>query len=114
MEIIENNNLSIEELEELFKTSFDVLMGKDGDNFSDDTGQEFREWFGIDKIKDYIKYIHVIVAQDEGELVGGAIIGQQNPLTWPDGNKYELFILGVLPKYRGKEIGKKLTIFYRG
>lgn len=50
----------------------------------------------------------MILAEENGELIGGAIIGMQSPLSWPDGRKCELFILGVLPEFRKLGIGKSL------
>ena len=109
MEIINAKNINIDELEVLFTDCFNELKDNDSENFNDDNGQDFREWFGIDYLEDYLKYSHVIVAKDNDRLVGGAIVGMQNPLSWPDGRKYELFILGVLPDSRNNGIGKLLV-----
>jgi len=108
MKIYVNNEIGIDELELLFTDCFNKLKDNDSEKFDDDNNQSFREWFGIDNLNDYLKYAHIIVAEDDGKLVGGAIVGMQNPLSFPDGKKYELFILGVLPEYRNKGIGKML------
>jgi ribosomal protein S18 acetylase RimI-like enzyme len=110
MEIIVDNNVSIDKLEELFTECFNNLKDHDGDNFNDDNDQDFREWFGIEYLKDYLKYGSVLVAKEGEELIGASIIGMQNPLIWVDGKKYEIFALGVLPKYRNKGIGKELVL----
>lgn len=109
MEILENNSFDFDELETFFTESFNKLKGQDSDKFNKNNGQEFREWFGKAYLKDYLKYSHVILATEEKKIVGGAIVGMQNPLTWPNGRKFELFILGVLPKYRNRGIGKGLV-----
>ncbi|HQI92690.1 MAG TPA: GNAT family N-acetyltransferase [Candidatus Dojkabacteria bacterium] len=108
MKIYVNNSIEMDKLELLFTDCFNKLKDSDSEKFSDDNNQSFREWFGIDNLKDYLKYSYIIVAEDERKLVGGAIVGMQNPLSFPDGKKYELFILGVLPKYRNKGVGKRI------
>lgn len=108
MKIYKNNSADIDVLTDLFTQSFSSLRGNDGENFDAGESQEFHEWFGIEYLPDYLKFSHVILAEDEGKLVGGAIVGMQNPLAWPDGKKYELFILGVLPEYRSKGVGSGL------
>jgi ribosomal protein S18 acetylase RimI-like enzyme len=109
MEIYEEKNINVEALENLFTDCFNILKGKDSQNFNEDNDQEFREWFGIDYLKDYLKFSHVILAKEGKRIVGGAIVGMQNPLSYPDGKKYELFILGTLPSYRNKGIGRQLV-----
>ncbi len=108
MKIYKNNSIDIEQLTDLFTESFSSLRGNDGEKFGEGESQEFHEWFGIEYLPDYLKFSHVILAEEEGKLVGGAIVGMQNPLAWPDGKKYELFILGVLPEYRSKGVGREL------
>lgn len=109
MEVVEIKNIDINLLETLFTNSFSKLKDGDSEKFGEDNSQGFREWFGIDYLKDYQKFSHVIVVREQDNIVGGAIVGMQNPLSWPDGRKYELFILGVLPEYRNRGIGKLLV-----
>lgn len=105
MEIILDKNIDLNVLEDLFTKCFNQLKDNDGDDFDDSQNQEFRDWFGIDYLNDYLKFCEVIVAKEGPVVVGGAIVGMQSPLSWPDGKKYELFILGVLPEYRSKGVG---------
>jgi len=102
------NKIRIDQIEELFTTCFDELKDGDIEQFDETNNQKFREWFGIDYLADYSKYCDIILAREGKKLIGGAIVGMQNPLSFPDGKKYELFILGVLPKYRNRGIGKML------
>lgn len=106
----EFNNIKISLLESILDICFSNLKGSDHDNFSENQLQNLREWFGIDEIIKYKEYIHIIVAKDKDKIAGVAIVGVQNPLSWPDGRKYELFALGVLPEYRNKGIGKSLVL----
>jgi ribosomal protein S18 acetylase RimI-like enzyme len=110
MEIIVDKNISIDKLEKLFTECFNKLKGQDSNNFNDDNDQDFREWFGIEYLKDYLKYGYVLVAKEGEKLMGASIIGMQNPLIWVDGKKYEIFALGVLPEYRNRGIGKELVL----
>lgn len=105
MEVILDKNIDLKVLESLFTKCFDQLKDSDGDNFDESNDQEFRDWFGIDYLNDCLKFCEIILAREGENIVGGAIVGMQNPLSWPDGKKYELFILGVLPEYRSKGVG---------
>jgi ribosomal protein S18 acetylase RimI-like enzyme len=110
MEIIINNDISIDQLDTLFTECFANLKDNDNNEFDDVETQAFREWFGIEYLKDYLKYGCILVAKEDEELIGASIIGMQNPLIWVDGKKYEIFALGVLPEYRNKGIGKELVL----
>ncbi len=110
MKITIDNNISIEKLDKLFTKCFSILKDQDNNEFDHIETQAFREWFGIEYLKDYLKYGCVLVAKEGEELVGASIIGMQNPLTWVDGKKYEIFAVGVLPEYRNKGVGKKLVL----
>ncbi|MBN2100402.1 GNAT family N-acetyltransferase [Candidatus Dojkabacteria bacterium] len=109
MRIEINNNIDIAKLEELFTACFDELKGNDSQDFTEEQDQAFREWFGIENLKDYLKFSHIIIAHENNKFIGGAIVGMQNPLSWPDGKKYEFFILGLLPGHRNKGLGKRLV-----
>lgn len=73
------------------------------------TGQSLSEWFSLDEMSKYLTKGSLIEARDEkGQLVGAVFIGQQNPLSWPDGKKAELFILAVAGDQREQGIGTAL------
>jgi len=110
MQILINNDISIDQLDTLFTECFANLKDNDNNEFDDIETQAFREWFGIDYLQDYLKYGYIIVAKENDDLVGASIIGMQNPLIWVDGKKYEIFALGVLPEYRNRGIGKELVL----
>ena len=101
---------NILELTALFEMVFNELDVNDQSRFDkDQNGQELSEWFDIQELNKYIQHGRLIEARDiYGHLVGAIFIGKQNPLTWPDGHKVEVFILGVNPKFRGKGIGTNL------
>ncbi len=104
-------NPNIKELEYFLEIAFDSLTPEDQKNFDEaGNGQNLREWFGIDSLAEYLKYCTLIEARTiEGKLIGTVIIGKQNPLTWPDGNKIEMFALAVDPAIRGLGIGSTLV-----
>ncbi|MBU0975438.1 MAG: N-acetyltransferase [Patescibacteria group bacterium] len=108
MKIFTDNKVAIHELELLFTACFLDLVEQDEEKFDENNGQSLREWFGIDELRDYLKHSRIIVAEEDGKLVGAAIVGKQNPLTWPDGKKCEVFNLGVLPEHRNKGLGSDL------
>lgn len=103
-----NNIIELAELKKLFSLAFSAPVKGDEHSFSDGDNQSLEEWFGINHLKEYLNFCRIITATEEDTLVGAAIIGMQNPLTWPDGNKYELFILAVHPDFRHKGIGSDL------
>ncbi|MBU1868264.1 GNAT family N-acetyltransferase [Patescibacteria group bacterium] len=109
--ISRQNNPNIAELTSMFKTAFDKLTADDQLRFdSDKNGQELFEWFDINQLREYFQHGLLIEARDVNEnLVGAIFVGKQNPLSWPDGNKVEIFILGVDPVARGKRIGSALV-----
>ncbi|MDD3647876.1 MAG: GNAT family N-acetyltransferase [Candidatus Dojkabacteria bacterium] len=108
MKIISKNDVSIKALEILFESCFEELEENDEKKFDETNGQSLREWFAIDDLKAYQKYAQIIIAEEEGNLLGAVIVGKHSPLTWPDGKKCEIFNLGVLPEYRNRGIGRKL------
>lgn len=110
MEIVTQSNPTLAELRTLFSAAFMELAGQDDEKFSTDQGQSLDEWFSLNELPKYLQYGICIEAREDGKLVGAAIIAQQNPLTWPDGKKAELFIIAVLPAYRHQQIGKKLLM----
>lgn len=110
MNLYIDNNIDQVLLESLFVEAFAELKDEDENKFTSENSLAFRDWFGIDSLKDYLKYSQIIIAEEKGKLIGAAIVGQQNPLTFPDGRKFELFILGVISQYRKMGVGKKLMI----
>jgi len=110
MEIIVDNKIPIKEIENVLGECFDKLKDNDGEHFNDEIDQNFREWFGIEYLEDYLKYSKIVVAKEGNIIVGISIVGMQNPLIWVDGRKYEIFAIGVLPEYRNKGVGKGLLL----
>ncbi len=97
------------ELEDFFEAVFSEIP--DTDNFTDDQDQNLAEWFSLAEMLKYVAYGKLIEARLENhQLVGAIFIGMQNPITWPDGKKMEIFILGVDKNFRGNDISKKLMM----
>ncbi len=110
MEVRVNEQPDFTELKRVFIESFNDLDPEDHKNFTEETSQSFDEWFSMEEMQKYSKnYGKVIEARDSNNmLVGAAFVGMENPITWPDGNKAEVFIIGVLKPYRRKGIAKDL------
>jgi ribosomal protein S18 acetylase RimI-like enzyme len=95
------------ELHSFFKKVFDGIP--DGEKFSADQDQDLDDWYSIDEMIKYLPYGQLIeVRNDKHNLIGAIFIAKQSPMTWPDGRKMEVFILGVDEKFRGKGIAKNL------
>lgn len=95
------------ELQKFFETVFAEIT--DSEAFSSEQSQSLAEWFSIEQMIAYLPYGQLIEARAEGDqLVGALFIGQQNPMTWPDGRKMELFILGVHPQFQHQGIAQQL------
>lgn len=111
VKIVVENSPNIEELTAMLERAFDELEKEDKARFdAENNGQSLREWFGIDELVEYLKYCRLLEARDkEGKLVGMVLIGKQNPLTWPDGNKVEMFALAVDPGSRKMGLGSLLV-----
>jgi len=95
-----------EELHTFFETVFNEIT--DGGQFSEEQNQSLDEWFSVDEMKTYLVNGQLIEARNEAGLVGAIFIAKQNPISWQDGHKMEVFILGVHPDYRGQGIAKEL------
>lgn len=96
------------ELQDFFEAVFAEIP--DTENFSAEQDQQLDEWFSLAEMLKYGEHGKLIEARlEDGQLVGAIFIGKQNPLTWPDGQKMEIFILGVDKNYRGNNISKKLV-----
>lgn len=95
------------ELHDFFEEVF--LEMADQSNFTPEQDQKLSEWFSVDEMTNYSPYGKLIEARlESGLLVGAIFIGKQNPISWPDGNKMEIFILGVQKKYRLHDIARQL------
>lgn len=104
-------NFDINELGEFLEIAFNSLTPEDQKSFDEARkNQNLREWFDIDNLAEYLKYCTLIEARNlEKRLIGVVIIGKQNPLTWPDGHKIEMFVLAVDPTMMGLGIGSTLV-----
>jgi ribosomal protein S18 acetylase RimI-like enzyme len=98
------------ELKQFFETVFTQI--EDIKNFSNDKNQSLNEWFSIREMINYMSNGLLAEARlDNGQLVGALFIGKQHPLSWLDGKKMEIFILGVDKKFRFQGIAKQLVVF---
>ena len=105
------NNINKEEFINFLTPSFSSYISSDGKIHSEEDDQKLDEWLDLDRIlfctTNGLGYC--ISAREEGKkLVGMAFIGKQNVITWPDGNKAELFVMAVDVNYRRYKIGSKL------
>ena len=59
----------------------------------------------------YLAHGSLIEARlEDGGLIGAIFIGKQNQVSWPDGHKMEIFILGVDANHREQGVAKKLVL----
>jgi len=104
------NNPDIDEFSNLITKAFEVLAPDDQAHFdAESKNQSLSDWFDVSNLQDYLNHSFLIEARNSQQvLVGVVLIGKQNPLTWPDGNKVEVFVLVVNPQFRGQGIGSTL------
>ncbi len=102
---------NIEELSRLLDSAFSDLTPEDQNRFdTENKGQSLSEWFDVNQVKDYLKHGFLIEARDNKNILAGVVlVGKQNPLSWPDGNKTEMFVLAVDSAFRGRGIGSTLV-----
>lgn len=101
------NSPSLQELETLFENCFREYEPEESNQ---EDGQSLNEWFSIKDMIDYLPYGELWEARDkEGQLIGATFAAKQNPISYPDGKKWELFILAVLPDSRHQGIATKLV-----
>lgn len=97
------------ELGDFFQVTFDEMNSEDLKKLTPEKHQGLGGWFSMDELVNYLKHGYVIEARNkEKQLIGALFIGKQNPLTWPDGKKVEIFILSVSKPLRGQGIGSLL------
>lgn len=108
LEIKLKSNPNISELRDFFEKAFAVYNPEDEAQFDDSDNHTLDEWFAADELSKYLEEGFLLEARIERKLVGAVFVAKQHALTWPDGRKMEIFILGVDPTVRGQSIGKKL------
>jgi len=102
-------NPNLTELENFFEDVFDDL--DDNEAFTEDQDQALNEWFSMEEMVSYFLHGQLFEARSQdNQLIGAVFIGKQNPISWPDGKKMEVFILGVNKKYRKIGVAKQLMI----
>lgn len=101
----ENVQPDIQEIRNFLKKVFQEM---DSEELQAADNQSLEEWFAVSEIPNYLTHCTVIDCRSNKDLVGLVIVGKQHPLTWPDGNKAEIFVLGVAGSHRKKGIGKVL------
>jgi len=103
-------NPQFDELKNVFGKAFDELKDEDQDTFPKNLSQGFSEWFSLEDMVTYLPHGVLVEARSEDThaLLGAAFVGKQNPISWPDGYKANLFILAVIPSARNQGIGKAL------
>lgn len=98
------NSPKPEELALFFEEAFTDTV-----NFTAQQHQTLSEWFSVEEMIDYMLHGQLIEARlEHGELVGSLFIGKQNPISWTDGKKMEIFILGVAKAYRRTGVSTEL------
>jgi ribosomal protein S18 acetylase RimI-like enzyme len=112
MKIIINNNPNQSELRNLWEKSFSEILKDETGYFIGELNQDtLSDWFDFEAFMNYLPQGKLIEARDDNNnLIGAGFIGKQHPLSWPDGHKAELFIIGVLPGTQEKGIGSQILL----
>lgn len=103
-------NPNYDELYNLFQRAFSEILSDQTGYFEGDLNQDnLSDWFDFDEMINYLPYGKLVEARnEEGILIGAGFIAKQNPLTWPDGHKAELFIIGILPGTQKQGLGSSI------
>lgn len=104
--ISQQKNPNFSELHDLFENAFNEFG--DVEKFKENQHQSLDEWFDLKEMEKYLRYGALYEAYSDDTLVGAIFIAQQNPISFPDGNKMEIFILAVSEKYRNQGIATRL------
>jgi len=99
MKIYIQDNPDHKEVRELFERAFNEILEDETGYFTPELDQNtLKAWFDYDEMIKYMKYGKLVEARDEeNKLIGAGFVAKQHPISWPDGKKAELFIIGVLP-----------------
>lgn len=110
MKIQVNSNPDRNELRNLLERSFAEVLQDETGYFEGDLNQlELSVWFDFDEMIKYLSYGKLVEAREDGNaLIGAGFIAKQNPMSWPDGHKAELFIIGILPGTQNKGLGSQI------
>lgn len=100
------------ELRNLFQRSFSEILHDETGYFTEElTQDELSDWFDFDAMIEYLHHGKLVEARDDNDrLIGAGFIAKQNLMSWPDGNKAELFILGVLPGTQNEGLGSQILL----
>lgn len=110
MKISIQDNPNHVEVKDLFERAFNEILEDETGYFTPELNQNtLKAWFDYDEMIKYLKYGNLVEARDEdGKLIGSAFIAKQHPISWPDGKKAELFIIGVLPGTQRSGLGSMI------
>lgn len=87
------------ELKDLFERSFREVLEDETGYFIGDLNQDsLDDWLDFDALITYLPNGKLVEARDNDNLlIGAGFIAKQHPISWFDGHKAELFIIGVMP-----------------
>lgn len=109
MNIQKQDAPDIQELKTFFENAFQSYDEIDQSGFAPEDNQFMDDWFAIESLPEILDQGALFETRDESDaLVGAIFIAKQHLLSWPDGKKMEVFILGVDHKARKKGVGKRL------
>lgn len=105
-----NQNPNCDELHNLLERSFNEILHDDTGYFTEELNQDkLSDWFDFDEMLKYKEHGKIIEAREDNQtLVGAAFIAKQHPISWLDGHKAELFIIGILPGTQNKGLGSSI------
>ncbi len=110
MKINIQNNPDHAEVKDLFERAFNEILEDETGYFTPELNQDtLKSWFDYEEMMNYQKYGCLIEARDDNNiLIGAGFIAKQHPISWPDGKKAELFIIGVLPGTQRAGLGSMI------
>jgi ribosomal protein S18 acetylase RimI-like enzyme len=100
----------LEKVRKFFSQVFSLegLHPEDTANMEDSEIQPLEEWIDFERMIGYNDGVFLEASYMEDKVIGMAFVGKQHPISWPDGKKAELFIIGILPQFQGQGIGSQL------
>jgi ribosomal protein S18 acetylase RimI-like enzyme len=113
MKVVVNNNPNRDETYRFMEMANDEIDPIDADKFAPEDNQtKLEQWLDVDELFSSLgKYCSLIEARnDDGRLIGVAVLGKQNLVTWPDGKKVEIFTIASDPTQRRSGIASQLLL----
>lgn len=98
-------------LNAFFNRNFNAIDPIDAAKFPPEADQDqLEQWIDLDFALMFSKEHGIVIEArtDQDKLAGAIIAGKQNPISWPDGQKWEIYILATDSTFRRQGIARIL------